>query len=521
MSGTLAGKPMFVRLYFRNESDNSGNFDAGYVGIQYTSKTTVQEILEKAMKKGAIKAEEMDETNLFVVFSDSNRYIRSVKLERDWVLYHHGLAFDDEDTIVLYKEIGDAALTKFNPEMFKKSLPHSKSVRSFTDVEDFTLYFGKYREHIAVANRHVETKELYDQIHLGIPPILRADMWKYLLNLNEVRRVAGDKTYAEYLAEFDPEKDAVPNKKIELDVPRTFNSHPYFKGADFEGGDKLRRVLQAYVAFDRELGYAQGMNIWASVFLLHMPEEDAFWSLVSVINVFGMRGFYIDKVPLLAECERHVEAYASTFCPEIMDACAKACMPFKAVISSWLVSAFGSTLFPPFIERIWDLLFLDGFKALLAVCIARFRQGRDTGAYDNVTTPSFMAFSRFQDLDQRQPSEAAATQRFKEEKKDEITTMEKELKEGIIVRYRMEDKKIKKKELAEEEKVAVDKWIAEQVHKEMRKTKRRDQEKEVSDLVQKAVILLREDLKDRDAPDVKQFVMPAFRDSFSGFMKKL
>ena len=46
------------------------------------------------------------------------------------------------------------------------------------------------------------------------------------------------------------------------------------------GQAALRRVLRAYSYYDREVGYCQGMNFIAGMFLTIMPEEDAFWLLV-------------------------------------------------------------------------------------------------------------------------------------------------------------------------------------------------------------------------------------------------
>jgi Rab-GTPase-TBC domain len=48
-----------------------------------------------------------------------------------------------------------------------------------------------------------------------------------------------------------------------------------------QGGQaSLRRVLKAYSLYDREIGYCQGMNFIAGMFLTLMSEEEAFWLLV-------------------------------------------------------------------------------------------------------------------------------------------------------------------------------------------------------------------------------------------------
>jgi Rab-GTPase-TBC domain len=46
------------------------------------------------------------------------------------------------------------------------------------------------------------------------------------------------------------------------------------------GQSKLRRVLKAYSTYDREIGYCQGMNFIAAMFLTLVSEEQAFWMLV-------------------------------------------------------------------------------------------------------------------------------------------------------------------------------------------------------------------------------------------------
>lgn len=46
------------------------------------------------------------------------------------------------------------------------------------------------------------------------------------------------------------------------------------------GQPALRRVLCAYSYYDRDVGYCQGMNFIAAMFITIMPEEQAFWMLV-------------------------------------------------------------------------------------------------------------------------------------------------------------------------------------------------------------------------------------------------
>lgn len=50
------------------------------------------------------------------------------------------------------------------------------------------------------------------------------------------------------------------------------------------GQAALRRVLCAYSYYDREVGYCQGMNFIAAMFITIMEEEEAFWMLVGMFD---------------------------------------------------------------------------------------------------------------------------------------------------------------------------------------------------------------------------------------------
>lgn len=57
---------------------------------------------------------------------------------------------------------------------------------------------------------------------------------------------------------------------------------------DAGGQARLRRVLKAYSTYDREIGYCQGMNFIAAMFLTLVTEEEAFWMLVCKSTFFYM-----------------------------------------------------------------------------------------------------------------------------------------------------------------------------------------------------------------------------------------
>jgi hypothetical protein len=105
--------------------------------------------------------------------------------------------------------------------------------------------------------------------------------------------------------------------QVRKDLPRTFPTHPRFEVTDNpgqDGGDtltpaaadslipSLQRVLLAICARQPETGYTQGMNYVAAILLLELPEADAFWVMVAVIEEL-YPDFYGDK-SLFGHCLR-------------------------------------------------------------------------------------------------------------------------------------------------------------------------------------------------------------------------
>lgn len=78
--------------------------------------------------------------------------------------------------------------------------------------------------------------------------------------------------------------DEVGSILAELDSPRTSGDIGACRKKNFHdatgGQAALRRVLRAYSVYDRDVGYCQGMNFIAGMFLTFMTEEESFWLLV-------------------------------------------------------------------------------------------------------------------------------------------------------------------------------------------------------------------------------------------------
>uniref|UniRef100_A0A914RTH3 Rab-GAP TBC domain-containing protein n=1 Tax=Parascaris equorum TaxID=6256 RepID=A0A914RTH3_PAREQ len=75
-------------------------------------------------------------------------------------------------------------------------------------------------------------------------------------------------------------------KQIDLDINRTYRDHLAFRRRYDLKQQSLFNVLAAYAMYNTEVGYCQGMSQIAALFLMYMDEEDAFWCLHALLNLW-------------------------------------------------------------------------------------------------------------------------------------------------------------------------------------------------------------------------------------------
>lgn len=115
----------------------------------------------------------------------------------------------------------------------------------------------------------------------GVPEALRPMLWQKL-SYTENRPELTDK-YRILIT-----KETKCEDIILRDVNRTFPAHDFFRD-DGVGQESLYKVSKAYSVYDEEVGYCQGLSFIAASLLLHMPEEDSFSVLVSIMVSFSFQ----------------------------------------------------------------------------------------------------------------------------------------------------------------------------------------------------------------------------------------
>lgn len=226
---------------------------------------------------------------------------------------------------------------------------------------------GKWDHHFLEYGRGVSTYRSFEAMELvleGIPDKYRGEIWMlYSGALNEMQRTPG---YYTYLVDGSQSKPSLASDEIERDLHRSLPEHPAYQ--DTVGIDTLRRVLNAYAFKNPHIGYCQAMNIVASVLLLYLPEEEAFWLLAAMCERL-LPDYYNTKVIGAQIDQRVLQDLVKDHLSQLHDKLSE--LGILSMISiSWFLTLFLSVMPFEAVVQIMDCFFFDGPKVIFQVALA-------------------------------------------------------------------------------------------------------------------------------------------------------
>ncbi|CAJ1968432.1 unnamed protein product [Sphenostylis stenocarpa] len=208
-------------------------------------------------------------------------------------------------------------------------------------------------------------KELESLVQGGVPKDLRGEVWQAFIGV-KARRV--ESYYEELLAHDESEKQDVSSaafgkwkKQIEKDLPRTFPGHP---ALDENGRNSLRRLLLAYARHNPEVGYCQAMNFFAGLLLLLMPEENAFWAFVGIIDEY-FAGYYTEDMIESQVDQLIFEELMRERFPKLVNHLDYLGVQVPWISGSWFLSIFVNIIPWESVLRVWDVLLFEGNRVML------------------------------------------------------------------------------------------------------------------------------------------------------------
>jgi hypothetical protein len=140
--------------------------------------------------------------------------------------------------------------------------------------------------------------KLIERTWKGIPDRWRAAAWYSFLSTSAKKRKdsPSDETIIHAFHKLQDASSA-DDIQIDIDVPRTINSHIMFRKR-YRGGQRLLfRVLHALSLYFPDTGYVQGMASLAATLLCYFDEEKTFVMLVRMWTLRGLDKLYEPGFP--------------------------------------------------------------------------------------------------------------------------------------------------------------------------------------------------------------------------------
>lgn len=139
----------------------------------------------------------------------------------------------------------------------------------------------------------IRSPKVIERTWKGIPDRWRATAWYAFLTASAKKR-PGSPTDTDLITAFHRllEQGSPDDYQIDVDVPRTINSHIMFRRR-YRGGQRLLfRVLHCLSIYFPETGYVQGMAALAATLLCYFDEEMTFVMLVRLWQLRGLERLY-------------------------------------------------------------------------------------------------------------------------------------------------------------------------------------------------------------------------------------
>ncbi|PNI20733.1 TBC1D3K isoform 1 [Pan troglodytes] len=306
-------------------------------------------------------------------------------------------AQEREDIIMKYKKGHQAGLSEDKgPKTFRSynsNVDHLGIVHE-TELPPLTAREAKQiRREISRKSKWVKmlgewdtyknSRKLIDRAYQGIPMNIRGPMWSVLLNIEEMKL----KNPGRYQIMKEKGKRSSEHiQQMDLDISGTLRRHIFFRDRYGTKQRELLHILLAYEEYNPEVGYCRDLSHIAALFLLYLPEEDAFWALVQLLaserhslqgSDFTM-GWGLLRISQpkwrtiqgLQDQQEHVVATSqpkTTWHQDKKDLCGQ-CSSLGCLIRILIDGiSLGLTL------RLWDVYLVEGEQALMPITRIAFK----------------------------------------------------------------------------------------------------------------------------------------------------
>ena len=208
------------------------------------------------------------------------------------------------------------------------------------------------------------------RIRKGIPDSLRAKAWPLLVGSQDLPARKADPNRYQKLLQQTPDPSVAED--ISKDINRTFPTHSMFSGPRSIGQECLQNVLRAYSLHNPTFGYCQAIAYVAAIFLSYMPEVDAFWMLVAVLESkkHNLQVVCDKQLSGTVELLQIFKVLLGRYSKKLALHMENECMDPTMYATQWLCTMFARDFHFELVTRVYDVFLHEGWKVIHRVAMA-------------------------------------------------------------------------------------------------------------------------------------------------------
>mmetsp|Transcript_75387 Transcript_75387/g.143498 ORF Transcript_75387/g.143498 Transcript_75387/m.143498 type:complete len:307 (+) Transcript_75387:27-947(+) len=213
-----------------------------------------------------------------------------------------------------------------------------------------------------------EARRLHRRVRRGLPAEQRWEIWRVQLLQSGYagphREILRSDIIHELLV-----LESLSHDEIAVGVQDAFDATPNF---DNEHRRSLCRVLNAYAFLSPDIGYRKGMS--AAAGLIHFVnggrEEETLRAFVCLMEVHGLRNFFLDDSPMLQQYVLLCEQLIGNNLPDLAQHFASENILLSSHLCHWFLTFFTTCLPLPTVLVIWDGIVCTGLHTIVFAVIA-------------------------------------------------------------------------------------------------------------------------------------------------------
>lgn len=207
-------------------------------------------------------------------------------------------------------------------------------------------------------------RKVRERCRKGIPQAIRPRAWFYLCGAHMLME-KNPHDYQYYLQQETVESNL---NDIRKDLHRQFPEHVMFDSDDKPGLQQLFNVLKAYSVRNPAQGFCQAQAPVAAFLIMHLPEEQAFWTLVRISENY-LKDYYSINMEVVQRDALMLQSLLKRVCTPAYRHLKKVNAEPLYYCTEWFLCAFIRSLPWDTLLRVFDIFLCEGIKVLFKTAL--------------------------------------------------------------------------------------------------------------------------------------------------------